>query len=766
VNRIALLAVLALGRDGLAQPAPPPPDLWAAARDAQVELEACKQQAGSLMGDVVVYKTWKSSASNSLGANGRAIAQCVRDALKKHAKPEKPWPRPRPRPGATAAGWMTRAAPDHYTIRIGQPTQVLPPITTLMPVWRAAIAPHATKAERDAFAKLVPADYKISKQCIVTDRAYAQDLEESWLGGLTEITTWFPLVDKLVASPAMYRAERGIRMASWDGTGLVTLSRNGLCAETFDPATARAVFDHEGTCWAGSATDILLAPRIEFPKATYTQVSTERGRTCAVTTTGAVTCCGRTDATLGTPPTTPLRQIALGDDFACGLDATGMATCWGSVKTAPVAAFTKLVARHFRACGIHRDGSVECWPNVPAPTGTFLDIALDWGACGIHTDGTIECWDRRGAGDLDDDLANNPPGRWQGLAIGGAVCGLRRDQSVGCTNRKRIDDGMAMSTPVPQKWTQIAVSRRLGACGIQLDGTIGCSDLQPSVLQPPGTPPPTGVFTQIAAGGSQFCAVAAAGAISCWGDPWPSANRSPDPLPSTNFHGRIVDEKGAPIANATVSIEEKRFVPPTVSTSAADGTWSASTNQRTLWAKFTAPGREVVDLYGDPDAFSRPTMLRPASTITLEASCEGRPCPAMVELGHSDVSPPLEHVAPGTYRLRVWSGHGTEHERLATVEVEMPFAARPQLVRVALKDTGSGHAIHGSVSTTTKTSIEGLRVELRCANESYRRVETDSVGSFELRNVPPLPCTLEVHGTDVDSQRKIDSYADVNLSVR
>jgi hypothetical protein len=50
---------------------------------------------------------------------------------------------------------------------------VLPPIATFMPVWRAAIAPHATRAERDAFAKLVPADYRISKQCIVTGRAHA-----------------------------------------------------------------------------------------------------------------------------------------------------------------------------------------------------------------------------------------------------------------------------------------------------------------------------------------------------------------------------------------------------------------------------------------------------------------------------------------------------------------------------------------------------------------------------------------------------------------
>jgi len=751
VNRLALVAVLAIGHGGLAQPAPRLPDLRIAAQDARAELEACTNQAGALIGDVVVDRTWKATASKSLGASGRAIAECVRDALKKHARPEAP--RRRPRPGMTVA--PTPSALDSFTLRIGQPTQVLPPIATVMPVWRAAIAPHATVAERDAFAKLLPADYRIANQCIVTDRAYARDLEEAWLRGLTVITAWPHLVDQLV------RSARGTRMASWDGTGLVTLSLDGLCAEAFDPVAARAVFDREGTCWAGSATDILLDPRVEFPNATYAQVSTEGGRTCAVTTAGAVTCCGRTDAVLGAAPSTLLRQIALGHDFACGLDAAGTATCWGSVKTAPSAPFTKLVAGHYRVCGIHRDGSVECWPKVSSPTGTFVDIALDSGACGIHTDGTLACWARSGGRDLDDDLAGNPPGHWQALAIGGStVCGLRPDRSVGCTNQKRIDDGMAMATPVPQQWTQLALSRRFGACGLRLDGTIGCSDLQPSLLQPPGTPAPTGTFVQIAASGSQFCAVGSAGTISCWGEPWPSTNRSVATPPATGVHGRIVDEQGAPIAKATVAIAEARTVPPTVSTSAADGMWSSSTQQRMLWAKFTAPGREVVDLYGDHEAFSRPVVLRPVSTITVEASCDGRPCPATAELGHRVVAPALE-VGPGTYRLLVWRERGTEHERLAIVEVEVPFAARPQVVRAALKETGSGHAIRGAVSTTTKRSIAGLRVDLRCANESERRAETDDLGSFELRNVPQLPCTLEVDGHRVT----VDSYADVKVSL-
>jgi hypothetical protein len=732
MKRVAYLAALAIGPHGFAQPIHfHPHSLLIAAVQAKAELDACAKQAGSLFGDVVVDTKWNATASKSFGPNGSAIAACVRDALKKHYQPE---------PGE---------GPDSYTVPIGTPTQVLPPIATFMPVWRAAIAPHATQAERDAFAKLVPADYTISNRCIKTDHRYARELEEAWLRGLTVIETWEHVLDKLAGHPT--------RMASWDGAGLVTQSDKGLCAETFDPTAARAVFDREGTCWAGTSADILVAPRVEFPKGAYTQVATQGGRTCAVTTTGSVMCCGRTDAKLGTAPKTSLRQITLGSDFTCGLDGAGTATCWGRVTTAPKAPFTKLVAGRYRVCGIHRDGNVECWPDAPSPKGTFRDIALDWGACGIHTDGRMECWERA--------LDSERPGRWQALAIGGegggaTLCGLRRDQSVGCTHADHIDDGEPMMTPVPQKWTKIAVSKKFGACGIRLDGTIGCSDLQPVSIQPHGTPPPKGTFIEISADESQFCAVSTAGKIACWGDPWPAA-RPPTGQPPTGVHGRIVDENGVPIANATVEIEEKRPAPPTVWTSAADGTWSSSTPQRMVWAKITAPGREVIDLYGEPSAFTRAVVLRPAATITIEATCDGKPCPAMVEMGHYLHDPKLEHVAPGSYRLLVWNDHGGEHERLAIIEVEVAFAANPQVVHVALKDTGSGHAIRGSATTATTTatmtSLEGLGVELHCASETYRRAATDKLGKFEIRNVPPLPCTLEISGFEPNSGEELDS---------
>jgi hypothetical protein len=82
---------------------------------------------------------------------------------------------------------------------------------------------------------------------------FGMSVEEAWLGGLTVIKTWHLILDQL--------AGHLTRMASWDGIGLVTQSDKGLCAETFDPIAARAVFDHEGTCWVGTPADILLAPR-------------------------------------------------------------------------------------------------------------------------------------------------------------------------------------------------------------------------------------------------------------------------------------------------------------------------------------------------------------------------------------------------------------------------------------------------------------------------------------------------------------------------
>lgn len=740
MNRLALLVALAIGHAASAQPLTyRPRTLWLAAMDAKAELEACDKLAGSLVGDVVVDTRWKASPSKSLGTQGRAIARCVRDALKKHHKKRR------------------GEAADSYTMTFGTPTRVLPPIATFMPVWRAALAPHATKAERDAFAKLVPADYKIKSRCIVTDRAYAAALEQAWLGGATPITTWDMILDKLVGYPAWD--------ASWDGTGLVTRSEKGLCAETFDPVASRKVFDGEGSCWAGTATDILLAPRIEFPKGAYTQVATRAGRTCAVTTSGAVTCCGRIDPTVGAPPPAALRQITLGDDFTCGLDDGGKATCWGRVKTAPSAPFLKLSAGPYHVCGIHLDRSVECWPDGPSPQGSFVDIALAEGACGIHTDGTIDCWERG--------LPGVRPGRWQTLAIAGegdhaTICGLRGDQTIGCTHTDHTDDGEPMTTPLPQKWTRLAVATRFGVCGLRLDGSISCSDLQPAWIEPAGTPPPSGTFTDITADRSQFCAIGKAGTIACWGAPWPLDRHRDHAAPApTTVHGTIVDEHNRPIENATVTIEEDRSKPPLISKSARDGTWSSSTKQNSLWATFTAPGREVVDLYGQRAAFTRPVVLRPASTLQVTATCDGKPCPAQLGSGHYFKPTTLEHMPPGNYRFPVWSAHGTPNERLAIIEVEMPFAAKPQHVTVELKATGAGHTIRGSVTTTTTKTVAGLRVELRCANDTLRQVETDAQGTFELRNVPPLPCALDVSGLDsYANQMKITSYADVKVTVR
>lgn len=708
-----------------------------AAERATAELGACARLAGPVIGDVIVDERWNATASRSLGASGLVIAACVRDALKAHHHGSAALPR-----GET------------FVLPIGTPVQVLPPISTLMPLWRAASAFNASPAERAALATALPPDYAVAGWCLVTDRPFARGLEDAWLAGLPPVTAWNDQTDELVAArPHQRDWTRGV---AWDGSDLVTTSSDGLCLDAFDPVRAQALFDREGSCWVGTPTDILLDPKVEFPPGAYVQVATDGGRTCAIDDRGALTCCGRKAA--GTPPKKPLRQIALAHDFACGLDDAGLASCWGTVTTAPKGAFSKLATGEYGVCGLRRDGTVECWNSTPSPRGTFVDIAVALDPCGIHTDGTLECWGHP---------STTLPSKWTHLAVGHrTLCGLRADQTVGCASSN--DPMVQVSTVVPEPWTQLAVAGKLGACGLRRDGTIACSDLQRGVIGPQLPAPPTGRFTQITADESRFCAVGAS-AIACWGESWPpDRTRQVAPTP-TAMHGTIVDERGAPISHATVEVHNGSNVSiETTATTAADGTWHASTAQRTMWARFSAPGREVIEHYGDSAAFARPIVLRPAAAVTLDVTCEDNACVPMIEIYGNTVEPHFEHVTGGSYRYAIWSGHRTDVERYGILEFEMPFAAKPQTVHVTLKATGTGHNLLGTVWSRNKSiSLDQLTVDVRCANHAERRDQTDDKGHFDVRNLPPLPCELEVSNAYGNSAKvQLTSYADQRLELR
>ncbi|MEO8553673.1 MAG: hypothetical protein ABI678_27050, partial [Kofleriaceae bacterium] len=710
-----LVILLAIEQNGLAIPPLPIEHPWTdAVTAAKAELAACTRDAEAkhLVGDVIVAleparKVWTATASKSLGALGGKIATCARDAIKKHYVVHVP----------RYVDW-SEARHASEVISVGVTTGVLPPAATFVPAWRAAIAAGATKADAAAFAKLVPLDYKLDHGCLVGERPYVTNVEASWVehAGTVVPPLWQGVISKLAPNQPW--------MAVWDGRELVTTGR-GLCLYTFDAAgeaTVRDEFDRTGTCWVGSFADILVHPRVAFPRdRTYTQVSVRAGRACAVTTTGAVTCCGATSPALATAPAiTAVQQVAIGADFTCGLDAKGAATCTGSVTTAPTGPFRKLNASHEHVCGLRRAGTIECWGaagwKAQVPPGTWVDLAGDEPTCGVHPDGTLACWGR-------DAKVMQLPGTYR--AVAGAGCALHRDGRVGCFEAFDREHASTVTTVTPDVWSDLAVSY-LGVCGRRGDHTIGCADAHPSTKpNRDRLVPPPGPFVQLAGESTQFCGVTAAGQVACWGRVWPGED-----VPvhaSATAHGTIVDERGAPLAGAEVMVcdelgpcswiaHEARTKSGTLATLAAnalkdpkvfrivttgaDGTWSIPTAASRVSATITAPGREVHTYdVNSKEELEPAIVLRPAATIDLAAWCDGHACtsPTIGEQHAIWDGTHLEHVAPGTYRLVVWSDRGSKYERVGSVELEMPFAAVALTSRVVLHATGTGHTIRGTV---------------------------------------------------------------------
>jgi len=769
--RVALVLLL-IEQNGLAIPPLPVEHPWAdAVKAAEPALATCKRDAEAkhLIGDVIVslqleHRVWGATASASLGAIGPRIAACARAAIEKHFVVHE----------ERYVDSFERYRANTQTILIGDATTVLPPPATLLPAWRAAIAPGATKAEQAAFAKLVPLDYKVDRGCLIGQRPYVVDVESKWVerAGTLVSAMWRDAIAKLASTKPW--------MEVWDGHELVT-EGGGMCLVPLDAAaeaTLRPELDRAGTCWAGSLTEILTHPRVEFPRdRSYTQVDVHYGRACAVTTTGDVTCCGARFPALAAASPSHVIQVAIGIDFTCGLEAAGSVTCTGSITTAPRGPFRKLNAAHDRVCGLHRDGTIECWgASGVRPTklaGTFVDVAADQQTCGVHTDGVLECTTGEGK-------AMRPPGSYRAVAmVFGAICGLRRDNKVGCFEAFARDTASSVSTLVPDAWTDIAIADG-NACGRRADRTIACADGHPA-MKPhrPVLAPPPGPFVQLAGEGQQFCGVTAAGQVACWGRRWPEETPI---VSSPDAHGTIVDERGTPIAGAEVMLCDDagpcswvaslartdpstlaslatRVQDPkgwTIVTTKLDGTWHVATQATRVGAVITAPGREVRELeVNSREELEAPIVLRPASTIDLAAWCEGHACttPKLGEGRRVWDGTHLEHVAPGTYHLTVWNDQGSKYEKVAALDVEMPFAVRPQTARAVLRDTGTRHDIHGTVEIPGVQNLEGHHVSVRCigaAEETWRDARTDPKGAFDVPNIGALPCRIDVAGASME----------------
>ena len=240
-----------------------------------------------------------------------------------------------------------------------------------------------------------------------------------------------------------------------------------------------------------------------------------------------------------------LRQVDVGQNHACMLDASGQVTCWGDDSAGQVSdwgrwryqeqQFDQVSAGSFLTCGILTDGSVSCWGypeqdginresdsrdydvwlassdaatytgwvNTPPSTVLFRPGSLSVGnyhACAIKTNGELACWGK--AGDARLVIPTGTGGAaitdWTMVEAGFAhACGIREGDpavaggSVVCFGR--TSHGRADGPSGAGPFIDVTLALYNG-CALASDGSVECwgghSAYDTAIQGDPDTRPP------------------------------------------------------------------------------------------------------------------------------------------------------------------------------------------------------------------------------------------------------------------------------------
>ncbi|MCD7469587.1 hypothetical protein HAX54_008726 [Datura stramonium] len=96
-------------------------------------------------------------------------------------------------------------------------------------------------------------------------------------------------------------------------------------------------------------------------------------------------------------------NLAVGEDFVCGLLPFGQIQCLGSFRNVidaiPSGNYSEIAAGSQHSCAISKNGSLACWGNVVGekPIGQFISLALgDTRSCALRINRTVVCWGENG----------------------------------------------------------------------------------------------------------------------------------------------------------------------------------------------------------------------------------------------------------------------------------------------------------------------------------------------------------------------------------
>ena len=214
-----------------------------------------------------------------------------------------------------------------------------------------------------------------------------------------------------------------------------------------------------------------------------------------------------------------LHHVVAGLGVTCALQEDGRPRCFGptfgnALVPPPDARFSTLAMGGHEVCGLLMDGRALCFGvcgelcNAPGrpPAGAFDEIAVGSGseACALAYPSTVRCWG------FATPWKSEPP---RGVALHGLAVGERYACALDGQGRPVCWGDRQPGLPPPPAdlvGARMLAATRFHVCAIDAQGAVVCWGL--GELQTPKLR-----YTHISATWEQFCAVAEAGWVNCFG---------------------------------------------------------------------------------------------------------------------------------------------------------------------------------------------------------------------------------------------------------
>jgi len=239
-------------------------------------------------------------------------------------------------------------------------------------------------------------------------------------------------------------------------------------------------------CWGDNSLG-----QSEVPPGRFVSVSVGASHGCAIDTAQRVRCFGRTDLVAAQPLSGSFSEVAVDVGHACALRADGSVLCWGDNTygqlDAPSVPLRQVQTGRAASCGVTEDANVVCWGltfDWILPSAKVTDVAIGGAACALTTVGEIVCLTL----DFEQPWDTPPAGPFVALALGGYHA---------CT----LDAAGAL--------------RCFGEGTYGMEGSPECDDSPDH--QCGQANPPSGTFTEVAAGLLHTCAIRTDGSVVCFG---------------------------------------------------------------------------------------------------------------------------------------------------------------------------------------------------------------------------------------------------------